>query len=131
MLLASWRHLVLPAFLFLLLCFLLLALFQSLRLLVVPAVHLLLLLLLAALELVLPLYIASVLLQSLLVLVVLSFQLLAVRILLLAHFIYFSLALLLQPRIDGRGVRRPRRGRTIRMTAPGVRWRIPRPIYFP
>ncbi len=45
---------------------------------------------------------------------------LALRILLLVHFFYLSLLLLLQPRIDARGIRGPQGGRTVFEGAPVI-----------
>ena|SRR5437879_1243972 len=108
--------------------FSLLVLLQFLRLLSVLLLQLVLLPLLAALELVTLLLIGSPLFQFLLFLDVPLLHLLAFCILLLAHLFCFSLVLLLQPRIYARGVRGPRRRRTVFESAPVVLRRSTRTI---
>ena len=108
--------------------FALLALLQLLRLLSVLLFHLLHLPLLAALELLLPLIVRPLAFQFLLLLDVPLLYLLALRALLLAHLFCFSLVLLLQPRIYARGVRGPRRRRTVFESAPVVLRRSTRTI---
>ncbi len=99
----------------------LLVLLQLLRLLSVLLLHLVLLLLLVALELVMLLLIRPLSFQFLLLLDVPLLHFLALRVLVLAHLFYFFLLFLLQPRIDPRSIRRPRRGRTIFGAAPVTR----------
>src|SRR6266702_1396911 len=97
----------------LLLNFPLLALLKLLRLLSMFLLHLIQLLLLAALELLLPRLIRPLTFQFLLLLDVPLLHFLALRILPLAHLFKFSLLLLVEPRIDARGVRGPRGRRTV------------------
>ncbi len=125
------RAVALWLFLLLVLHVSLLAFLQFLILLSVLLLHLPQLLLLATLELLLLPLIGPLPFQFLLLLDVPLLHLLAVRILLLAHLFYLSLLLLLQPRIDARGVRRPRGGRTVFERAPVIRRRFPRTICFP
>ena len=123
-----WRAVALWLFLLLVLHVSLLAFLQFLILLSVLLLHLPQLLLLATLELLLLPLIRPLPFQFLLLLNVPLLHLLAVRILLLAHLFYFSLLLLLQPRIYARGVRGPRRRRTVFESAPVVLRRSTRTI---
>ena len=128
--LAARRPAALPLLLLLPLRFPLLAFLKLLRLLIVPLIHLLPLLLLAALELLLPLLIRPLPIQPLLLLDVPAFHVLALRIVLLAQPFHFSLLLLLQPGIDGSGVRRPGGGRTVFVAAAAICRRISRTACF-
>src|SRR5216683_2022020 len=109
----------------------LLVLLQLLRLLSVLLLHLVLLLLLTALELVMLLLTRPLSFHFLLLLCVPLLHLLALRVLLLAHLIHFFLLLLLQPRIDPRSIRGPRRGRTIFGDTPVTCGWFPRTICLP
>ena len=115
----------------LLLNFPLLALLKLLRLLSMFLLHLIQLLLLAALELLLPRLIRPLTFQFLLLLDVPLLHFLALRILPLAHLFKFSLLLLVEPRIDARGVRGPRGRRTVFEGTSVICRRFPRTIRFP
>src|SRR6266568_3754507 len=93
--------------------------------------YLIQLLLLAALELLLPRLIRPLTFQFLLLLDVPLLHFLALRILALAHLFTFSLLLLVEPRIDARGVRGPRGGRTVFEGTSVIRRWFPRTIRLP